>query len=166
MTATERLLANAARYAPSFDKNGLPRPPALRVAVLTCMDARIDTHRLLGLDEGDAHVIRNAGGVVTDDVIRSLAVSQRLLGTEEVLVVQHTDCGVLTGSDTSFRTEVEADTGVPPTWAVDVAPDLDANVRSNLARIVASPFVPVKSSVRGFVFDVADGSLREVAPAL
>jgi carbonic anhydrase len=132
------------------------------VAVIACMDARLNLYGLLGLTEGDAHIIRNAGGVVTDDQIRSLAISQRLLGTEEVIVIHHTECGMLTFSDEEFREEIRAEVGINPPWAVETFGDLDANVRQSLARIQASPFIPIKSSVRGFVYDVHDGTLREV----
>jgi carbonic anhydrase len=165
MSNTDDLLANARRYAEGFDKGGLPVPPARKVAVVACMDARLDPAAVLGLAEGDAHVIRNAGGVVTDDAIRSLAISQRLLGTEEVVLIHHTDCGMLTFSDDGFRHQIEQDTGIRPPWAVEAFSDLDADVRQSMARIHASPFVPLKTSVRGFVYDVGDGTLREVPPA-
>jgi carbonic anhydrase len=134
-----------------------------RVAVVACMDARLNPTGLLGLKEGDAHVIRNAGGVITDDAIRSLAISQRLLGTEEVMLIHHTDCGMLTFKDDDFRRQVEEDTGVKPTWAAETFDDLDGDVRQSIARIKASPFIPKKDGVRGFVYDVENGSLREVA---
>jgi carbonic anhydrase len=165
MSNTDDLLTNAKHYAAEFDKGGLAVPPARKVAVVACMDARLQPAALLGLTEGDAHVIRNAGGVVTDDAIRSLAISQRLLGTEEIVLIHHTDCGMLTFSDDAFRRQIETDTGIRPPWAAEAFTDLDADVRQCIARIHASPFIPIKTSVRGFVFDVHDGSLREVSPA-
>jgi carbonic anhydrase len=163
MGVTDQLLDNASRYAAEFDKGSLPMPPGCKLAVLACMDARLNPYRLLGLTEGDAHVIRNAGGVVTSDAIRSLAISQRLLGSEEVILLHHTDCGMLTFSDDDFRRQVQEDTGIKPEWAVETFPDLDEDVRQSIARIKASPFIPHKDRVRGFVYDVHDGSLREVS---
>jgi carbonic anhydrase len=164
LSRTDELLDNARRYAESFDRGDRPPPPDVKVAVVACMDARLNPHALLGLEEGDAHVIRNAGGVVTDDAIRSLAISQRLLGTEEVILIHHTDCGMLTFSDDEFRRQVQDDTGVKPPWAAEAFLDLDEDVRQSIARIKASPFVPRMENVRGFVYDVHDGTLREVAP--
>jgi carbonic anhydrase len=163
MSTTDQLLDNAGRYAADFDKSSLAMPPGRKVAVLACMDARINPYGLLGLSEGDAHVIRNAGGVVTSDAIRSLAISQRLLGTEEVILIHHTDCGMLTFSDDDFRRQVQEDTGIKPEWAAEAFSDLDEDVRQSIARIKASPFIPHKDRVRGFVYDVHDGSLREVS---
>jgi carbonic anhydrase len=163
VSATDGLLDNAKAYAKGFDKGDLPIPPATKVVVIACMDARLDPQALLGLEEGDAHVIRNAGGVVTDDAIRSLAISQRLLGTEEVVLIHHTDCGMLTFSDDDFRRQVQDDTGVKPPWAAEAFPEVDEDVRQSIARIKASPFVPRKNNVRGFVYDVHDASLREVS---
>jgi carbonic anhydrase len=162
MSATDDLLRNAELYAASFDKAELPRAPALKLAVIACMDARLLTTRVLGLQEGDAHVIRNAGGLVTEDTIRSLAVSQRVLGTREVIVLHHTGCGMLSLDDDAFRRELEEETGVKPGWSVDATPDLDRNVRESVARIKASPFIPSKDSVRGFIYEVETGRLREV----
>ncbi len=162
MTVTDELLRNAERYASEFDKGDLPLPPARRVAVLACMDARLNPYGLLGLSEGDAHVIRNAGGVVTDDEIRSLAISQRLLGTEEIVLIHHTDCGMLTFTDDDFKRQVQDEVGIKPEWAAEAFPDLDEDVRQSIARIKASPFVPRTDKVRGFVYDVTDGTLREV----
>jgi carbonic anhydrase len=162
MSATDELLANAERYAEAFDRGDLPMPPAKRVAVLACMDARLNPYGLLGLNEGDAHVIRNAGGVVTDDEIRSLAISQRLLGTEEIILIHHTDCGMLTFKDDDFRRQVQAETGIKPEWAAEAFDDLEEDVRQSIARINASPFIPKKDHVRGFVFDVQTGGLTEV----
>ena len=162
MSVTDRLLDHARTYATGFVSGGLPMPPALPVAVVACMDARLNPYGLLGLQEGDAHVIRNAGGVVTDDVLRSLAISQRLLGTREIILVHHTDCGMLTFTDDDFTAELEADTGRRPSWSPESFADPEADVRKSLARITADPFVPHRGSVRGFVYSVTDGSLREV----
>jgi carbonic anhydrase len=162
MTVIEELLKNNEAYARNFKKGSLPMPPGKRIAVLACMDARLDTHRLLGLDEGDAHVIRNAGGVVTDDVIRSLVISQRLLGTTEIVLIHHTDCGMLTFKDDEVKARIEADTGIRPGFALEAFPDLAADVRQSIARIKASPFVPHKEAVRGFIYDVKTGRLSEV----
>jgi carbonic anhydrase len=163
MSAIDDLLRNASDYAKDFDRGGLPPAPGRKVAVLACMDARLDPARLLGLREGDAHVIRNAGGVVTDDAIRSLAISQRLLGTTEVVLIQHTGCGMLTFTDDEFKRDVKEDTGVVPEWPVETFDDLDASVRRSVARIEASPFLPHRDAVRGFVYDVETGTLREPA---
>ncbi len=161
MSVTDELLANNARYARSFS-GPLPMPPSKHVAVVACMDARLDVYRLLGLNEGEAHVIRNAGGVVTDDEIRSLAISQRLLGTEEIILIHHTDCGMLTFTDDEFTASIRDDTGIEPEWAPEAFADVREDVRRSVARIAANPFVPRKDSVRGFVFDVATGELDEV----
>jgi carbonic anhydrase len=163
MSVTDDLIANSAAYAASFDKGGLPMPPGKQVAVLACMDARLNPYGLLGLQEGDAHVIRNAGGVVTDDEIRSLAISQRLLGTKEIILIHHTDCGMLTFTDDAFKRQIQDDTGIKPEWAAESFTDLDEDVRQSVARINASPFIPHKDSVRGFVYDVRTGKLREVS---
>jgi carbonic anhydrase len=162
MSVTDELLQNNARYAEAFDKGDLPIPPAKRLAVVACMDARLHVGRLLGLQEGDAHIIRNAGGVVTDDEIRSLAISQRLLGTNEIILIHHTGCGMLTFKDDEFRGQIEKETGIRPEWAAEAFADLDEDVRQNIARIKASPFLPHKDSVRGFVYEVETGRLREV----
>ena len=162
MSVTDELLRNNEGYAASFDKGDLPLPPAKKVAVLACMDARLNPYGALGLTEGDAHVIRNAGGVVTDDEIRSLAISQRLLGTEEIILIHHTDCGMLTFTDDQFKRQIQDDVGIKPEWAAESFPDLDEDVRQSIARIKASPFIPRKDSVRGFVYDVKTGRLREV----
>ncbi|MCE6999779.1 carbonic anhydrase [Saccharothrix sp. S26] len=162
MSVTDELLANNAAYAADFS-GPLPLPPAKGVAVVACMDARLDVYRVLGLNEGEAHVIRNAGGVVTEDEIRSLAISQRLLGTREVILIHHTDCGMLTFTDDEFKRSIQDETGVKPSWAAEAFSDLEEDVRQSIARIRNSPFVPVKDSVRGFVFDVATGKLNEVA---
>ncbi len=162
MSTTDELLANNESYASSFDHGDLPVPPARKVAVVACMDARLNIYGILGLTEGDAHVIRNAGGVVTDDAIRSLAISQRLLGTEEIILIHHTGCGMLSFSDDEFRTGIEQDTGVRPPWAAEAFTDLDADVRQSINRIAASPFIPRRDAVRGFVYEVETGRLREV----
>jgi carbonic anhydrase len=162
MTVTDELVANNEEYAAQFDKGNLPLPPGRKVAVVACMDARLDPYRVLGLHEGDAHVIQNAGGVVTDDEIRSLAISQRLLGTEEIILIHHTDCGMLTFSDDDFRRSIQEETGIKPEWAAEAFSDLDEDVRQSIARIEASPFIPRKDSVRGFVYEVETGRLREV----
>ena len=163
MSATNDFLEANRNYAQSFAKGGKPMPPAKKVAVVACMDARIETGRLLGLEEGDAHVIRNAGGVVTDDVIRSLAISQRLLGTTEIVLIHHTDCGMLTFEDDAVKAEIERDTGLRPSFALEAFPDLESDVRQSVRRIQASPFVPHKDNIRGFVYDVETGQLGEVA---
>jgi carbonic anhydrase len=162
VSATDELLRNAEAYAASFDKGDLPLPPARKLAVLACMDARLNPYALLGLQEGDAHIIRNAGGVVTDDGIRSLAISQRLLGTEEIVLIHHTDCGMRTFTDDAFKRSIQDETGIKPEWAAEAFDDIDEDVRQSLARIRASPFIPRKESVRGFVYDVETGRLREV----
>jgi carbonic anhydrase len=162
MSATDELLENNRAYAERFDKGDLPIPPARKVAVVTCMDARLSPYVMLGLEEGEAHIIRNAGGVVTDDEIRSLVISQRLLGTEEIMVIHHTDCGMLTFSDDEFRRQIQEETGVKPQWAAEAFSDLDEDVRQSVARIQTSPFIPRKESVRGFVYEVETGRLREV----
>ena len=162
MSVTDDLLAHNATYAESFE-GPLPLPPAKKLAVLACMDARLNVYALLGLEEGESHVIRNAGGVVTDDEIRSLAISQRLLGTEEIVLIHHTDCGMLTFTDDEFKKSIQDETGIKPEWAAEAFSDLDEDVRQSVNRIKASPFIPKKDSVRGFVFDVATGKLNEVA---
>jgi carbonic anhydrase len=162
MTVTDELLANAARYASTFDKGDLPLPPGRHVAVVACMDARLNPYGLLGLGEGDAHVIRNAGGVITSDELRSLAISQRLLGTTEIILIHHTDCGMLTFTDDEFRRAIEAEVGIKPPWAAEAFTDLDSDVRQSIGRILADPFIPHKESVRGFVYDVRTGALNEV----
>ena len=162
MTVTDELIAANAEYAKTFD-GPLPLPPARHVAVLACMDARLDVYRALGLAEGEAHVIRNAGGVVTADEIRSLAISQRLLGTTEIVLVHHTDCGMLTFTDEDFRSSIEQEVGSRPEWHSEAFSDLADDVRASRQRILDSPYIPHKESVRGFVFDVATGLISEVA---
>ena len=164
MTATDDLITNAQRHAESFGSAHLTSKPTLGVAVVTCMDSRIDVTALLGLGEGDAHVIRNAGGVVTDEEIRSLSISQHLLGTREVMVIRHTDCGLLTFTDEDFSAKLEAEAGQRPDWHARAFSDLEEGVRESLEIILASPFIPVKDSIRGFIYDVATGALDEVPP--
>jgi carbonic anhydrase len=163
MSATDEMLAGNERYAASFDKGELPMPPGRKTAVVACMDARLNVYGMLGLSEGEAHVIRNAGGVVSDDVIRSLAISQRLLGTEEIILIHHTDCGMLTFTDDQFKASIERETGIKPEWAAETFSDLDADVRQSIGRIKASPFIPSKGAIRGFVYEVESGRLREVS---
>jgi len=163
MSATNEFLSNNESYAENFTKGGKPMPPAKKVSIVACMDARIETGRLLGLEEGDAHVIRNAGGVVTDDVIRSLAISQRLLGTQEIILIHHTDCGMLTFKDDEVKAQIEADTGLRPPFALEAFSDPEDDVRQSIRRIQASPFVPHKDEIRGFVYDVETGRLNEVS---
>jgi carbonic anhydrase len=163
MSITDELLRNAEAYAADFDLGGLPLPPAKKVAIVACMDARLNPYGLLGLREGDAHVIRNAGGVVTDDEIRSLAISQRLLGTEEIILIHHTDCGMLTFGDDEFRRSIQDEVGIKPEWAAEAFTDVEEDVRQSLARVMASPFISRKESVRGFIYEVESGRLREVS---
>ncbi len=163
MSATDDLLKNNESYAAGFDKGGLPLPPAKKVAVVACMDARLVPTKLLGLEEGDAHVIRNAGGVITDEEIRSLAISQNLLGTEEIILIHHTDCGMLTFTDEQFKAKLEESTGQRPDWHSGAFGDLEGNVRDSIKKIVDNPFIPKTESVRGFVYEVETGKLREVA---
>jgi carbonic anhydrase len=166
MTATDEFLSNAERYAAGFNKGNLPMPPGRGVAVVACMDARVNPYGILGLSEGDAHVIRNAGGVVTEDAIRSLTISQRLLGTREIILIHHTDCGMLTFADDQVKAQIEADTGIRPPFALEAFPDPANDVRQSIARIQASPFLPHKDQVRGFVYDVKTGRLNEVTAAV
>ena len=165
MTVTEALLDNNAAYVSDFDKGDLPLPPARKLAVLACMDARLDPAKVLGLNEGDAHVIRNAGGVVSDDAVRSLTISQNLLGTEEIVLIHHTDCGMLTFTDDELAAKLEAETGHKPDWRAHAFDDLEANVRTSIEKIRSSPFLPNTDKVRGFVYEVETGALREVNPS-
>jgi carbonic anhydrase len=162
MSVTDELLQNNAAYAESFNKGHLPLPPARSVAVVACMDARLDVHKILGLDEGDAHVIRNAGGVITDDEIRSLTISQRLLGTREIILIHHTDCGMLTFTDEELRQQIQEESGIKPHFPMESFSDLEEDVRQSIRRIQASVFIPYKESIRGFVYEVETGRLREV----
>ncbi|HEX6523231.1 MAG TPA: carbonic anhydrase [Streptosporangiaceae bacterium] len=162
MSATDDYLTSNARYAESFT-GPLPLPPSSHVAVVACMDARLNVYAILGLNDGEAHVIRNAGGVITDDEIRSLAISQRLLGTTEIILIHHTDCGMLTFTDDDFKRSIQDETGIKPPWAAESFTDLTEDVRQSIARIKASPFIPHKDATRGFIFDVATGRLNEVS---
>ncbi len=162
MSITDELLNNNQVYARSFNKGDLPLPPAKQVAIVACMDARLDVHKILGLSEGDAHVIRNAGGAVTDDAVRSLLISQQLLGTREIILIHHTDCGMLTFTDDEVKKRIQADVGIRPPFSLEAFPDLEEDVLQSIARIKASPFIPHKDDVRGFVYDVTTGHLREV----
>jgi len=162
MSVTDELLRNNEAYAASFDKGHLAMPPTKKLAVVACMDARLQPNRILGLEEGEAHVIRNAGGVITDDEIRSLSISQRLLGTETVILMHHTDCGMLTFTDEDFRRSLQEEVGIKPNWPAEAFSDLEEDVRQSIARIKASPFIPHKDDVRGFVYEVETGRLREV----
>jgi carbonic anhydrase len=162
MSTTDELLSNNERYANSFDKSDLPMPPAKQIAIVTCMDARLSPYVMLGLSEGDAHVIRNAGGVVTDDEIRSLMLSQRLLGTREIMLIHHTDCGMLTFSDDEVKGQIQEEVGIKPLFALESFTDLEEDVRQSIRRVEASPFIPHKDSIRGFIYEVETGRLREV----
>ena len=162
MSVTDELLDNNERYAKAFAKGDVPMTPGKKVVVLACMDARLDVHKILGLEEGDAHVIRNAGGVATDDAIRSFVISQRLLGTEEIVLIHHTDCGMLTFSDDDVKRQIEQETGIRPPFALEAFTDLAEDVKQSIARIEASPFIPKKSNIRGFIYDVKTGRLDEV----
>ena len=162
MTVIDQLLENNSRYADGFDKSDLPLPPARNLAVVACMDARLDVHKILGIGEGDAHVIRNAGGVVSDDALRSLVISQRLLGTTAIVLIHHTDCGMLTFRDDDVKDAIEADTGLRPSFSMEAFGNLEQDVRQSISRIQACPFIPNKDQVRGFVYDCASGRLNEV----
>jgi carbonic anhydrase len=162
MTATDELVSNAERYAAAFDKADLPAHGVKGVVVVACMDARLNPYGLLGLTEGDAHVIRNAGGVITADARRSLAISQRLHDSREIMLIHHTGCGMLTFTDDAFKANIQAETGLRPDWAAEAFPDLEEDVRQSIARIKADPFIPHTDQVRGFVYEVETGRLREV----
>ena len=162
MTAIDDVLTNNASYAAGFNRGIGHAPPARNLAVVACMDARLDTHKLLGLEEGDAHVIRNAGGVVSDDAIRSLVISQRLLGTREIMLIHHTDCGMMGFRDDDVKDAIEAETGLRPAFAFEAFRNLEQDVRQSISRIQANPFIPHKDQVRGFIYDCATGRLREV----
>ncbi len=163
MSVTDELLENNDRYVATFDKGDTPLPPARGVAVVACMDARLHVSAILGLEVGDAHIIRNAGGVITDDAIRSLVISQRLLGTKEIILIHHTDCGMVTFTDDAVKAQIKGDTGIRPAFALEAFPDVEDDVRQSIARIKASPFIPRRDNVRGFVYDVTTGKLNEVA---
>jgi carbonic anhydrase len=165
MSVTDQLLENNGRFVATFDKGDKPMPPARKVAVVACMDARLHVSALLGLDIGDAHIIRNAGGVVSDDAVRSLVISQRLLGTNEIILIHHTDCGMLTFRDDDVKAQIEVDTGIRPSFALEAFADVDEDVRQSISRVKASPFIPHRDNVRGFVYDVRTGRLNEVSAA-
>ncbi|MHB8489791.1 MAG: beta-class carbonic anhydrase [Candidatus Dormibacteria bacterium] len=164
MSVINQLLENNERYAAQFDRSDTPLSPALGVAIVACMDARLHVSAMLGLEIGDAHIIRNAGGVVTEDAIRSLVISQRLLGTREIILIHHSDCGMVTFSDDAIKVQIQEDTGIRPPFALESFPEAAADVRQSIARINASPFIPHRDNVRGFVYDVATGRLNEVPP--
>jgi len=163
MSVTDELLANAEQYADTFHLGQLPLPPSKHIAIVACMDARLNVYGLLRLAEGDAHVIRNAGGAVTEDVIRSLSISQRLLGTQEIILIHHTDCGMLTFTDDTFRAQIQAETGIRPPWAAEAFSDIEADIRQSIARIKTSPYIPYTDAVRGFGYSVENGTLTEVS---
>ncbi|UQX00760.1 carbonic anhydrase [Streptomyces sp. RerS4] len=163
-SVTDRLVAANRRYAAAFTDPGMDARPVLRVAVVACMDARLDLHKALGLELGDCHTIRNAGGVVTDDTIRSLTISQRALGTRAVILIHHTGCGLESLTE-DFRHELEDEVGQRPAWAVEAFRDVDQDVRQSMQRVRTNPFLLHKDDVRGFVFDVHTGLLREIDPA-
>lgn len=162
MSVTDELVKNNEGYAASFTKGDLPMPPGKQTAVLACMDARLNVYGILGLEEGEAHVIRNAGGVATDDALRSLTISQRLLGTKEIILIHHTDCGMLTFTDDAVKRQIQEEIGIKPEFALEAFPELDEDVRQSIARIKASPFIPHSDQIRGFVYEVETGKLREV----
>jgi carbonic anhydrase len=162
MNVIDGLLERNEQYAASFDKGDLAKAPAKRLAVLACMDARIQVSKILGLEEGDAHIIRNAGGVVTDDAIRSLAISQRLLGTKEIILISHTDCGMLTFTDGDFRQQLKEATGEEPGWSAEAFDDLDHNLLDSIEKIKSNPFIPHSDNVRGFIYEIESGRLREL----
>jgi carbonic anhydrase len=162
MSVIDELIENNKRHVERFDRAGIPTAPTRHLAIVACMDARMNLYGILGLDVGDAHIIRNAGGVVTDDTIRSLIISQRLLGTRAIALVHHTDCGMLKFRDDDMRAEIQAETGIRPHFPLEAFRDLDADLKQSMARIRASPFIPHKDEVRGFVYDVQTGRLREV----
>jgi carbonic anhydrase len=164
MSGTDDLLRNNEAFAEGFASGGLQAAPAKRVAVLSCMDARVIPSRILGLEPGDAHIVKNAGGVVTDDAIRSLAISQHLLGTEEIVLIHHTDCGMLGFTDDELESKLESETGERPSWRGGAFSDLEQDLRDSIQALRASPFIPRKDSIRGFVYDVETGRLAEVAP--
>ncbi len=163
MSAIDEFLKNNESFAEGFDKGDLPLPPAKKLAVVACMDARLNPYPILGLSIGDAHVIRNAGGVITDDEIRSLSISQHLLGTEEIMLIHHTDCGMLTFRDAEFEQTLEQEVGQRPEWSPRSFPELEEDVRDSIKRIKENPFIPKTDEVRGFVYDVKTGRLEEVS---
>jgi carbonic anhydrase len=164
VAAIDELLAHNRAFAAGFDRGHLDVRPSLRLAIVTCMDSRLDVFATLGLRDGQAHILRNAGGVITDDVVRSLAISQRRLGTEDVVLIHHTDCGLQLITDDGFRAELQEATGMAPAFAIESFTDVDADVRQSIARVRHSPFLLHRDRVRGFVYDVDTGALREVEP--
>ncbi|MCH7669071.1 MAG: carbonic anhydrase [Acidobacteria bacterium] len=162
MSATDELVRNNETYTSSFDQGDLPMPPGRHLAVVACMDARLDVYAILGLDLGEAHVIRNAGGIISEDAIRSLVISQRLLGTEEIILIHHTDCGMLTFRDDDVKDAIADELGVRPSFALEAFPDPRQDVRQSIARLQANPFITHKDQIRGFVFEVETGRLNEV----
>ena len=162
MSAVDDYARNNEQYALTH-AGGAPGQPSRHIAIVACMDSRMDISPMLGMHDGEAHVIRNAGGVVTDDVVRSLAISQRLLSTREIMLIHHTDCGMQKTTDDEFKRAVEAETGIRPHWAVESFGDAEQDVRQSIGRLRASPFIPHKDAIRGFVFDVDTGKLNEVA---
>jgi len=162
MSAIDRALINNAVHASGHPVQVLMAAPAQRLAVVTCIDARIPVPAMLGLEDGDAHILRNAGGVITEDVIRSLVISQRLLGTREIMLIHHTDCGMLSFRDDELKDQIERDTGIRPPFAMEAFTSLEDDVRRSIARLLASPFIPWKDGVRGFVYDIGTGKLSEV----
>lgn len=163
MGAIDDFIRNNEIYAADFTPDVLDLPSISSIAVVTCMDARMNVGALLGLSIGDAHIIRNAGGIVSEDVVRSLVISQRLLGTREIMLIHHTDCGMQKFSDEDLKTQIYDETGIRPSFAMESFGDLEADVRQSIARIMASPFIPHKDSVRGFVYEMETGRLREVS---
>ncbi|MCC7107275.1 MAG: carbonic anhydrase [Chloroflexi bacterium] len=162
MTVTDELLSNNLRFAAAFDQGSLPTAPSKHLAVVACMDSRMDLFAMLGLEHGEAHVIRNAGGIVTDDVIRSLMISQRLLGTREVILIHHTCCGLQAVVEEELKAKIQAEVGLRPPFSLGAFSDLDGDVRQSIALVRTSPFIPHREHVRGFVYDVGTGRLREV----
>ena len=159
---TDELLSHNERYAEGFADQGLSLTPRRHLAIVACMDSRMDIFQMLGMDHGDAHIIRNAGGVVTDDVIRSLVVSQRVLKTEEIILIHHTDCGLQKTSEDEFKAEIEREVGIKPWWAIETFTDPYTDVRQSMGRLHSSPFITAKEHIRGFVYDVETGKLHEV----
>jgi carbonic anhydrase len=162
-SSADELLANNRRSVERFESAGLQVAPTRQLAIVACMDSRMDIFQILGLGHGEAHILRNAGGVITDDVIRSLCLSQRLLGTREIILIHHTDCGLETVQEDSFKAELEAEVGIKPWWALEAFVDPRADVAQSMRRLAMTPFVPHKSHVRGFVYDVSTGALEEVS---
>ena len=161
MSVTIEYLENNRKFANAFS-GPLPMPPSRNIAIVACMDARLNVYKLLGIEDGEAHVIRNAGGVITYDEIRSLAISQRLLGTKEIVLIHHTDCGMLTFTDDEFKQQIHEETGIKPEWSPESFNDIEVDLRQSLKRVRNNPFLPHRDQVHGFIFDVATGLLHEV----